>query len=71
MKPGDLVRVLLPSWYHGIDHIDRLQGKIGIVTEVERFDNGTQMGYLRANVLVEGDLRQFDVKYLEHVNEAR
>lgn len=71
MKPGDLVRIKLPLWYHGIDHIDRTQAKIGIITKVDRFDNGTQMGYLRGHVLVEGEVRQFDIKYLEHVSEAR
>jgi hypothetical protein len=70
MKPGDLVLVRFPSWYHGIDHIDRLQGKIGIIMEVERFDNGTQIGHRRAHVLVECDVKQFDVKYLEPVDET-
>ena len=70
MGPGDLVRVHLPSRYHGIDHIDRLQGKIGVITEVENIDNGTWGMHNRACVLVEGAVRQFDIKYLEPVDEA-
>ena len=71
MNPGALVRINLPLWFHGIDHIDLLQGKIGIITEIEHIDNGTQMGHRRGHVLVEGEVRPFDTKYLEHVCESR
>ena len=70
MKPGDLVRINLPSRYAGLSHADRIQGKIGIVTEVEVTGKIWVMTH-RAHVLVEGDVRLFDVKYLEPVDEAR
>lgn len=70
MKPGDLVRISFPPRYSGIPHIDRLQGKIGIVTEVEATGKNWVMTH-RAQVLVEGDVRQFDIKCLESINETR
>ena len=70
MKMGDLVRINLPSRYAGLSHVDRFQGKIGIVTKVEATGTNWVMTH-RAHVLVEGDVRQFDVKYLESVDETR
>jgi ribosomal protein L21E len=70
MSPGDLVRINLPSRYSGISHVDRFQGKIGFVTEVEVTGTNWMMT-LRAHVLVEGDVRQFDIRYLESVDETR
>jgi hypothetical protein len=70
MKPSDLVRINLPARYHGLTHADRLQGKIGIITEVE--SAGTiWLPVLKAHVLVEGEVRQFDIRYLESVDETR
>ena len=70
MGPGDLVRINLPSRYAGLSHVDRLQGRIGIVMKVVATGTNWVMTR-RAHVLVEGDVRQFDVKYLESVDEAR
>jgi hypothetical protein len=50
--------------------LDSLQGKIGIITKVEHIVNGTQVGLRRVHVLVECDVRLFDVNYLEAVDEA-
>ena len=70
MKPGDLVRINLPSRYAGLSHVDRLQGRIGIITEVEATGRTWVMTH-RAHVLVEGDVRQFNPKYLDPVDETR
>lgn len=70
MKPGDLVRINLPWRFAGLPPVDRLQGKVGFVTEVE-VTGTTWVSTHRAHVLVEGDVRQFDIRYLETVDETR
>ena len=69
MKPSDLVRINLPARYHGLTHIDRLQGKVGIITEVESTGKNWSAA-LRAHVLVEGEVRQFDIRYLESIDAS-
>jgi hypothetical protein len=68
VKPGDLVSINLPARYHGLTYAARLQGKVGIITEVAV---GRTREWTVALVLVEGEVRQFDIRYLEVVDETR